>query len=222
MKNKNVIIVGDSSFAEIANLYINRLDDCNVIYHAVEKDFIVKKNILNTEIKPLEEVLITADKSLYFFVAIPYTNLNRLRTRLYNLMLSNGFKPFTYISPDAIVDPSSVIGDHCFIFENNNIQPFVNVHDNCILWSGNHIGHHSIIKSNCFISSHVVISGHCDIGKNCFIGVNAFLSNNVLIGEDNWIYPGSNVSKDTPDNTIVQSPKSEFARISARKFFKVI
>jgi acyl-[acyl carrier protein]--UDP-N-acetylglucosamine O-acyltransferase len=65
------------------------------------------------------------------------------------------------------------IGENCFIFEDNTIQPFVRIEDNVILWSGNHIGHHSTIKSHNFISSHVVVSGQCTIEPNCFIGVNS-------------------------------------------------
>ena len=52
------------------------------------------------------------------------------------------------------------IGENCFIFEDNTIQPFVVVEDNVILWSGNHIGHHSVIKNHNFVSSHVVIDDY--------------------------------------------------------------
>ena len=51
------------------------------------------------------------------------------------------------------------IGENCFIFEDNTIQPFVKIGDDVVLWSGNHIGHHAEIGDHCFISSHVVISG---------------------------------------------------------------
>ena len=53
------------------------------------------------------------------------------------------------------------MGDNCFIFEDNTVQPFVTLGNNLVLWSGNHIGHHSTLRDHCFISSHVVISGFC-------------------------------------------------------------
>ena len=41
------------------------------------------------------------------------------------------------------VGTSSEIGDNCFVFEENVIQPNVRIGNNVILWSGNHIGHDS-------------------------------------------------------------------------------
>lgn len=65
------------------------------------------------------------------------------------------------------------MGDNCFVFENQTIQPFVKIGNDVIIWSGNHIGHHSMIGDHCFISSHVVISGNVKIEPYCFLGVNS-------------------------------------------------
>ena len=55
-------------------------------------------------------------------------------------MRNKGYQPASYISSNAFVWSNAKIGDHCFIFENNTVQPFVEIGDNVILWSGNHIG----------------------------------------------------------------------------------
>ena len=110
------------------------------------------------------------------------------------------------------------MGEHCFIFENNTVQPFVKIEGNVVLWSGNHIGHHSVIRENCFVASHAVISGFCDIGRNSFVGVNATLSNNVVIGEDNWIGIGVTIVKNTEVNQLFKGEQSGPAAISAKRF----
>jgi len=74
------------------------------------------------------------------------------------------------------------VGDNCFIFEDNTVQPFVTIGNNVTLWSGNHIGHHSVIHDHCFIASHVVVSGGVEIGEQCFIGVNATLRDHIRVG----------------------------------------
>ena len=76
-----------------------------------------------------------------------------------------------------------LIGENCFIFEDNTIQPFVSIGNNVTLWSGNHIGHHSVIRDHTFIASHVVISGGVEIGEQCFIGVNATLRDHIKVGD---------------------------------------
>src|SRR5918993_63663 len=90
---------------------------------------------------------------------------------------AKGYTPASYISPRAFVWRNAVIGEHCFIFEDNVVQPFVTIGDNVVLWSGNHVGHHSRVGSHTFVSSHVVISGFVEVGESTFLGVNASIAN---------------------------------------------
>ena len=121
--------------------------------------------------------------------AITYGQVNRLRTRLADDAAARGFALASYVSSRAFVWRNVEVGEHCFVFEDNTLQPFVRIGRNCVLWSGNHVGHHSTIGDNVFISSHVVISGSVQIGDNCFLGVNATLVNDIAIGRDSWIGP---------------------------------
>jgi UDP-3-O-[3-hydroxymyristoyl] glucosamine N-acyltransferase len=94
------------------------------------------------------------------------------------------------------------MGEHCFVFEQNVVQPFVELGDTVILWSGNHIGHHSSVGSHCFISSHVVVSGFVRIGESCFMGVNATVANNTTIGNDCTIGAGALIPSDVADGQV--------------------
>jgi sugar O-acyltransferase (sialic acid O-acetyltransferase NeuD family) len=136
------------------------------------------------------------------YVAIVYTQLNRLRTRLLNESKAKGYMPASYISSRAFVWRNCQIGEHCFIFEDNTVQPFVKIGSNVVLWSGNHIGHHSTIKDNVFISSHVVVSGLCEVGENCFMGVNSCMGDRVRVAADCIIGAGTVIVKDTEPRKI--------------------
>lgn len=172
IKNRKLIIIGDSSFAEIAYEYFTYDSDYEVVAFSVEKAFLKQEKLMELPIVPYEDIAkIYPAHSHSVYVAIPYSELNQLRTRLVNNAKSLGYSLASYISSQAFVWRNVNIGEHCFIFEHNTIQPFVEIGDNVVLWSGNHIGHHSIIEKNCFISSHVVISGHCLIKQNSFLGV---------------------------------------------------
>ncbi len=117
--------------------------------------------------------------------------------------------------------PEDVPSTHCFIFENNVVQPFATLGNNVVLWSGNHLGHHSVVGNNVFIASHVVVSGHCKIGDNCFFGVNSTLANNVTIGADCWIGPGVTIVKDIGENLFYKQDKLAPAKVTPRTYFKV-
>jgi sugar O-acyltransferase (sialic acid O-acetyltransferase NeuD family) len=205
---KPLIIVGAGEFAEIAYQYFTYDSDYQVIAFAVEKEYIKQSTLENLPVVAFEDLT-----SLYppadfeVFVAIPSSQLNRLRTRLYLDIKSKGYRLATYISSKAFVWKNAEIGENTFIFEGNVIQPFVAIGNNCVLWSGNHIGHRTVVRDNVFIASHAVISGYCDIGEGCFIGVNSTFNDHVKVAANCVIGSGALIAKDTePDKIYVSSP----------------
>jgi sugar O-acyltransferase (sialic acid O-acetyltransferase NeuD family) len=201
---RKLIVVGDSAFAEIAYEYFTHDSEYEVVAFAVERAFLKRESLFGLPVVALEEVeaaFAPADHS--FYAALVYTQSNALRTRLYRSMKERGFAPASYISPQAFIWRNAVIGEHCFIFEGNVIQPFAEIGENVVLWSGNHIGHHSRIGPNTFISSHVVLSGFVQVGEACFFGVNAAVGNNVTIGNKCLIAAGAVVIGDVPNSRVV-------------------
>jgi sugar O-acyltransferase (sialic acid O-acetyltransferase NeuD family) len=195
-KNK-LIIIGDSAFAEIAYEYFTFDSNYEVVAFSVERAYIKRNELFGLPIIPFEDLETHFDpKEHKVFVALTYAKLNSVRTRLCAEAKAKAFQLASYISSKAFVWKNVKVGENCFIFEANVIQPFAKIGDNVILWSGNHVGHHSEIKDNCFISSHVVISGFVQIGKNCFLGVNSSVANNLTIANDCVIGAGAVVIKD--------------------------
>jgi len=202
-KNKKLIIFGDSSFAEIAYEYFTHDSEYEVSAFSIEKDYIQRKELFSLPIVPFENIeKIYQPSEYYLFVALVYNKLNKFRERIYDLAKAKGYQMASYISSKSFVWHNVVIGDNCFIFEDNTIQPFVKIGNNTILWSGNHIGHHSVIGNHNFISSHVVISGHCTIGDYCFFGVNTSINNNLTIANETVTGSGTVIIKDTEENSV--------------------
>lgn len=220
-KTQNLIIIGDSAFAQIAYEYFQYDSEYNVVGFTVEKAFLKQDRLFNLPVLPFEEIEeFFSPQKTFFYAALVYSQLNRLRTRLYNAAKAKGYKPASYLSSKSFIWKNVKLGEHAFIFEDNTIQPFVEIGNNIVLWSGNHIGHHSIIRDNCFISSHVVISGFCDIGENCFIGVNATFANNLTIGKDCLIGAGALITKNVTEDQVIKGATTE-SKPSARRLFKV-
>jgi sugar O-acyltransferase (sialic acid O-acetyltransferase NeuD family) len=201
-KQRKLVLIGDSAFAEIAYEYFQHDSVYEVVSFCVEREFLKRDTLFGLPVIAFEDLpgLYTpADHS--FFAANVYTQKNQLRTRLYRAAKEKGYTPASYISSHAFVWPNCQIGEHCFIFENNVVQPFVKIGDNVILWSGNHIGHHSTIMDHCFFSSHVVVSGFCRIGEACFMGVNSTVANNLNIGNNCIIGAGALILSDVENDT---------------------
>ncbi len=202
-KTDELILVGAGEFGEIAYEYFSYDSPYKVVAFSAEKEFIDKDTLFDLPVIPFEELENYYDPKKYkVFVSITYTQLNRIRTKLYKAVKEKGYSLVSYISSNAFVWRNVLIGENCFIFEDNVLQYHVSVGNNVIMWSGNHIGHRTKIKDNCFISSHVVISGYCEIGENSFLGVNCSLIPHIIIAKDCIVGAGSVIIKSTEESKI--------------------
>jgi len=220
--NSKLVIIGDGAFAEVAAEYFREESHYQVTGFAVERAYLRKSELLDLPVVALEDVEDEFPPSHHdAFAAITYNELNRLRTRLAAAAKSKGYCLASFVSSHARIAKSATLGEHCFIFEDNVVQPYVTIGDNVILWSGNHIGHHSHVGDNCFIASHVVVSGFCVIGDNCFLGVNGAVANNVTIAKDCWIGPGVVITADSEPGQLFPAAKADASKVAAYRFFKV-
>lgn len=218
---RDLVLFGDGLFADIAYEYFTHDSDYKVVAFCVDKAYLKVEEKFGLPVVAKEELAERfAPAAHSFYAAITYGQLGRVRERFYVDAKAMGYTPASYISSRAFVWRNVQLGEHCFIFEDNTVQPFVTIGNNVVLWSGNHIGHHSAIGDHVFIASHAVISGCCTIGPHQFIGVNATLANNLTIAEDCLIGAGSLVTRNMETDSISKGSRSEVVA-GARRYFKV-
>ncbi len=221
-KTKKLIIIGAGETAQIAFEYFTVDSVYEVVGFALDRQYITHESIAGLPVIALDEVEQKFPPSEYWaFVAVSSTKLNRVRSRLYATIKSKNYRLASYISSKAFVWRNAQIGENCFIFEDNTIQPFVKIGHNVVLWSGNHIGHNSTIQDHCFLSSHVVISGFCHIGEYSFLGVNSTVINNINIGKDCFIGAGALIQKDVPPGSVLQESSTEISKVGSLRLFKI-
>jgi sugar O-acyltransferase (sialic acid O-acetyltransferase NeuD family) len=218
---EELVILGDTAFAEIAYEYFTHDSPYTVAAFSVDRAYLKKEALFGLPVVPFEDLAASHPPARFrVFTAMTYFQMNRVRTRFYAEAKARGYRFASFVSPHAFVWRNVEMGENCFIFENNVIQPFVKIGDNVILWSGNHIGHHSTIGSHCFIASHVVISGFCEIGESCFFGVNATVANNVKVARDCLVGAGATILKDTAEARIYATRMTEARETSSLDVFK--
>ena len=181
---KPLVIFGSGDIAQLGHYYFSTDSNYEVVAFTVDGNHITEPEFCGLPVIAFEDVAKKYPPNSYdFFVALSYSKLNAVRKEKFLAAKELGYKLVSFISSRATVLNEGKIGENCFIFENNTIQPFVTIGDNVTLWSGNHIGHHSVIHDHTFIASHVVISGGVEIGEQCFVGVNATLRDHIKIGD---------------------------------------
>jgi len=207
---KRAVVFGTAEFSQVAMVYLRDDSEFEIEAFTVDERFITDTTLLGLPVVPFEELARSHPPSEFaIFLGVGYSKVNANRRDLYAACRKAGYAVPTYVHSSVHRWPETQIGQACFIFENNVIQPFVRIGDNCVLWSGNHIGHHTAIGDNVFIASHAVISGNCTIGDNCFIGVNATFRDGAKIGANGVIGAGAIVLKDTVEGGVYKGLNTE-------------
>lgn len=208
--SSKVIIFGTGSIAEVVHFYLTHDTEHEVVAFTAHENHIAQKELLGLPILPFESLEREHPPGDFkMHVAIGYKNINKARAAVYSEAKGKGYELVTYVSSRCTRWGDTIIGDNCFILEDNTIQPFVKIGNNVIMWSGNHIGHHSTIGDHCFLASHIVISGHVKVSSYTFIGVNATTRDNISIGESCVIGAGSLIMKSTRDRELYIARRTE-------------
>lgn len=203
LKDKKLVIFGLGKMAQLAHFYFTNDSNYEVVAFTVDQKYITDNDYLGLPVVAFEEV----EKKYSFtqfdmFIAIGYKKLNSLRFNKYNEAKTKGYLLATYVCSKLTSWGDYIIGDNCFVLENQVIQPFVKIGNNVIIWSGNHFGHDVEIGDNTYIASHIVFSGYVKIGKSCFIGINATIRDGVEVGDECIVGAGVILNNNVKDKSV--------------------
>lgn len=213
----NVVIFGVQDFAQLAHFYISRDGRDKVVAFTVNQQYITEPSFMGLPVVPFETLQTShPPEQFQIFAPMSSAKMNTIRQGVYEQVKTKGYSCISYISPKATYYDTPV-GENCFIFENNVIQPFTTIGNNVIMWSGNHFGHHSSIADHCFIASHAVISGHVTIEENCFVGVNATLNNGITVAKNTFIGSGALITANTQESGVYPGVPAEVSRVPSHK-----
>lgn len=215
---KRLVLFGLGDMAQLAHYYFSNDSEYEVAAFTVDADYMQVSEFCHLPVVAFEEAEKLYPPEEYgFFVALAYSKINTVRKEKYLAAKEKGYKLASFVSSRATVLNEGQIGENCFIFEDNTIQPFVKIGNNVTLWSGNHIGHHSVIHDHVFITSHVVVSGHVVIGDQCFLGVNATLRDHIKIGARCVIGAGTLLLADAEPEGVYIGAATERSRVPSAR-----
>ena len=217
MKRK-LVIFGTSEYGQLAHYYFSKESPFEVVAFILDSKYISETQFCGLPVVAFEEMKSQfSPETHHCFIALGYSKLNALRKEKYLTVKSLGYPLATFISSRATVLNDQQIGENCFIFEDNTIQPFVTIGNNVTLWSGNHIGHHTHIQDHVFIASHAVVSGGVEIGEQCFIGVNATIRDHIKIGPRCVVGAGALLLNDAEPEGVYMGHATERSKVPSTR-----
>lgn len=206
-----VVLFGTGDFARVAHVYLREDSPHDVVAFTVDERFAVgETSFQGLPLVPFERLGEEyPPETNSMFVAIGFSRVNKARAEVYERCKGLGYELISYISSRAYQWGELELGDNCFVFEANVLQPFVRLGNDVILWSGNHIGHDTTIGDHTFVASHAVVSGNVSIGRSCFVGVNATFRDAITVGDECVIGAGALVMKDVETGTVIAARRTE-------------
>lgn len=219
---KKVVIFGTGDFAQVAQFYLTKDSPHKVAAFTADRNYVKEKELFGLPLVPFDNIEQYYPPNKYsMFIAIAYSGVNKVRAGKYYEAKKKGYELISYVCSKSVNWGDMEIGDNCFIFENQTIQPFVKIGNNVVIWSGNHIGHHVTIGDHCFISSHVVISGRSKIEPYCFLGVNSTIRDGITIAKECVIGAGATILKDTLAKGVYPGKNAEMVMDDSSKLKKI-
>ena len=219
---KQLVLFGDGLSAEVFYEYFQKDSEYEVVGFVTPKEFRKKDTLFDRPVVDFEDINNHFPKSEHsVFISAVFNKLNRLRRQYFINIKEQGYHLASYVSSNAMVWDNVKIGENCFIFENNVIQPFCEIGDNNIFWSGNHFGHHTKLGNHNFLASHVVISGNCRLGDCGFYGVNATLGDGITVENDCFIGAGCLVTRDLKQGSFLRGNFTIPSEVSSYEKFGV-
>ena len=213
-----VVVFGTSDWAQLAQFYLTHDSPHEIAAFTVDANYVTAREYMGLAVVAFEEVdKIYPPGDFRMFIPMSFKRMNHNRAAKYNEAKQRGYQLISYVSSKATTWPGFACGDNCFIFEDNTIQPFVEIGNDVIMWSGNHIGHHTKIKNHVTITSHVVVSGRCTIEEYCFLGVNATVRDETVIARETLVGMGVTIAKDTKEFEIYRTTAAEPERVRSNQ-----
>jgi sugar O-acyltransferase (sialic acid O-acetyltransferase NeuD family) len=195
-----VIVFGVLDTAELAHYYLTHDSEHEIVAFTINRQYIQDESFKGLPVVAFEDIeTLFPPAEFSFFAPMTGRNMNRNRENIYNEAKAKGYQFISYISSRATIFDRELIGDNCFILEDNTIQPFTTVGNNVVMWSGNHIGHHGQIKDHVFFTSHVVLSGHCVVESYSFFGVNSTIRDYTTIAQGTLVGMASAITRETEE-----------------------
>jgi sugar O-acyltransferase (sialic acid O-acetyltransferase NeuD family) len=200
---KPVVVFGTGDYARVAAVYLREDGEREVVAFTVDEAYVDRDELVGLPVVAAESLVERYPPATHdLLVAIGFSRVNQARAEVYERCKGAGYELVSYVNSRATRFGEVALGDNCFVFEENVIQPNVRIGNDVVLWSGNHIGHDSEIGDHCFVASHAVISGNVTIGPYCFVGVNATIRDGVTVAPRCVIGAGAIIMRDTEEGAV--------------------
>lgn len=213
MKTK-VVVFGTEQISSLAWFFLTHDSPYQVVAFTVDRAYLQRDTHEGLPVIPFEDLTVHYPPGeVHLLIALGYRRINGLRRERYLAAKAQGYKFVRYLSSHASTWSDLQWGEHCLIYDQAIIQPFVRIGDNASVRSGAHLAHHCNILDHSFVGARATLGGDVTVGEQAFIGIGAVIRSGLTIAARCFIGAGAVVVADTEaDCVYVGNPARKIAK----------
>jgi len=216
--NESLVIFGNGQMAEFAYARFRRDDRFRIVGFTVDRAVLGDPRLCGLPVVPFDEAAAAYPPSTTrMFIAVGPAQVNRIRAERIAQARQMGYRLVTWVSANAVIDPTVRIGENCSIADGVVIGPNTVIGDGVTIASGTVIGHDCVLEHNCLLAINCSLNGGVRIGERAMLGAGAAIRDNVSIGAACIIGIGTAIVRDTPPETVFVAPEAVHLPISSSR-----
>lgn len=192
---KPLVLVGGGIFAERMRYHFEADGRRHVVAFSVERDFLdaaEKDGLPCLPFEDLEDRYPPEEADL--FVAIGYSERNRLRERLVNAAGTRGYDLASYVSTAARLE-DTVVPANAAVFANATVCFATTIGRGVLVGAGVNLAHHGTVGDFSYLATGATVAGKVTVGARVFCGVGSVVIDSIEIAAETLIGAGSVVTK---------------------------
>jgi sugar O-acyltransferase (sialic acid O-acetyltransferase NeuD family) len=206
---EKLVIYGNGQMAEYAHARFRRDARYEIVGFTVDRVVLREPVLRGLPIIPFDEIeLRFPPDTTRMFVAVGPIQNNRIRADRYLEARRRGYGFVSYISPHAIIDHDTEIGENCSIGDNAVVAPYTRIGHDVRISAGAAIGHHCVLEDHCFIGVNCSVLGSVRIGARALVGAGAVIRDQVSIGEASIVGIGATIVRDVEPGSVHVAPEA--------------
>ncbi len=211
-----LVIFGNGQMAEYAYARFRRDAMREIVGFTVDRAVLRDPVLCGLPVVPFEEVEQRfPPAAVRMFIAVGPIQNNRIRAERYLEARRRGYRFASYVSPHAIVDDGTEIGENCSIGDHAIVAPYTRIGDDVRIGAGAVIGHHCVLEDHCFIGVNCTVLGSVRIGARALVGAGAVIRDQISLGEASIVGIGATIVRDTVPGSVHVAPEAIQLSISS-------
>jgi acetyltransferase-like isoleucine patch superfamily enzyme len=218
-----LVLFGTGRGADVAYRFLSKDSDHEICAFTLDGQHIDRATFHDRPVVAFDEIERHYPPDDYrMLILLGYQGMNGLRAAKYDQAKAKGYTLESYVASGIFRVENIIVGENCFILDNQSISLDVKIGNDVVMWSSNHIGDRTVIQDHAWISSHVTVAADVMVGRRTFLGIGATIANGATVARESFVGADVLVTADTEERGVYVSGAKGKLAVDSESFMRVM